>query len=175
MLSCSLRFLLCNLLYVCPLHTFSPTLLPFQNSSVCTVRTLAQPSFTRKLLRFPKCTQDPHRPRQIKVLSSVAFSVALPFCPVPSKRESCTSSTDRAPRHWDHNVRSHGLDQGDGTVDGLGPAASLLVEFNEIKWNRTRRTPKRSSSALVWPCALRDRGIATGGGLHSAHRSGRTL
>ena len=97
------------------------------SSSVCTVRILPQPSPTRKLFLVPTCTQDPHRLRQIILLSSVAFSFALPFCPVPSKRESCTSSTDRTPRHGDHDVRSHGLDQGNGTVDGLGPAVRLLV------------------------------------------------
>lgn len=153
----------------------SPTLLSVQNSSVCTVRTLAQSSFTRKLLHVPNCTQDPHRLHQIKLLSSVAFSFALPFCPVPSKRESCTSSTDRAPRHGDHDVGSHGLDQGDGTVDGLSPTVRLLVKLNEIKWNWAKLTLKRSSSAHVWLCALQDRGIATGGEPRSMRRSGRTL
>ena len=47
------------------------------------------------------------------------------------KRVFCTSSTDGAPRHGHHDVRSHGLDQGNGTVDGLSPAVKLLVKFEE--------------------------------------------
>ena len=48
-------------------------------------------------------------------------------------RGFCTSSADRAPRHGNHDVRSHGLDQGNGTVDGLGPSEMLLVEFGEAR------------------------------------------
>jgi hypothetical protein len=94
---------------------------------------LSQESFSV----VPNCTQQPHRPSPDKnVLSSVAFLSRLAFFSKP-KRESCTSSTDRAPWHGNHDVRSHGLDQGNGTVDGLGPAARLLVKFGEEECNKT--------------------------------------
>lgn len=114
---------------------------PFRTvASVCTVRTLAQPFFHKKAFSVvPNCTQHPHRRSPDKnSFEQRSFSQSLRhFCPISSKRESCTCSTDRAPWHGDHDVRSHGLDQRNGAVDGLGPAKILLVTFGEVEYKKT--------------------------------------
>ena len=78
-------------------------------SSECIVHALPQPSSTRKLLRVPNHTQHTHRLSLIRVCGQRSFLSRLAIFSKP-KRESCLGSTDRAPRHGDHDVRSHGLD-----------------------------------------------------------------
>ena len=109
-----------------------PTLLSVHKAAVaCALFALCPGILPQEsFLHVPNYTQDPHRLRLIKVCEQRSFFNRLALFSKP-KRKSCTCSTDRAPRHGDHDVRSHGLDQGNGTVDGLSPAVKLLVKFEE--------------------------------------------
>lgn len=77
----------------------------------------------------PCCTQS-HLLLSIRRVTMLARLVCTAVVSVSSQSiVLCErgSSANRAPRHGDHNVGSHGLDQRNGAVDGFGPAERLLV------------------------------------------------
>lgn len=121
----------------------------------------------------PVCILIPRQDQQCCTSSGVVI-YAMSLHPYNPQRQCCPSSADRAPGHGNHDVRSHGLNERNGTVDGLGPAANWLVNFLNTK-KAVKHTQKRSSSARVVLYVPRDQGTAKGGGLRSVRQFGRTL
>jgi len=91
-----------------------------------------------------------------------------------SRSHPCPSlSTNRAPGHRHHDARPHGLNEGDGAVDCLGPAVKMSATPRMTIGGRL--TQRHSSFPHVFLFSPPSPETARDGGPHSMRQFARTL